>query len=209
MREAKLIFQIPGNQSGWKTCENRIADLVKAAVSCGGCIRVFAGVKWRTDEPLMPEGFYLKSLWSASTFFDPAGKYSLDRYCAAANVAQKEPISISLFLDYGRWFQQQAVPEIDTTYVQSLARDGKGFHLDLADGRGLKAASVVIATGIAPFYYVPDFAENLPETLASHTQLHSDFSEYRGRNVVVVGTGQSGLESAALLHEAGAQVELK
>lgn len=33
----------------------------------------------------------------------------------------------------------------------------------------------------------------------------SELSRYAGRRVVVVGGGQSALESAALLHEAGAQ----
>ncbi len=47
-----------------------------------------------------------------------------------------------------------------------------------------------------------------PTALVTHTQEHTDFSPYRGQRVAVVGSGESALESAALLHEAGAEVEV-
>lgn len=156
----------------------------------------------------MPPGLYLKSVWSASSLSDPAGMYTLNRYVAAANISRQEPIPLPFFLDYARWFQQHTMLDVDHAYVQSLVRDGKSFHLDLADGRTVKASTVVVAPGISLFAHIPDFARDLPAALASHTQAHTDLTCFRGRNVVVVGSGQSGLEYAALLHEAGAHVEL-
>lgn len=156
----------------------------------------------------MPSGLYLKSVWSASSLSDPAGAYNLNRYVEAANIARHEPIPLALFLSYGQWFQQQAVPDVDSTYVHSLVRDGKGFHLDLADGRTVKASRVVIAPGISLFAHIPDFARDLPTALSSHTQHFTDPLRFKERKVAVVGSGQSGLEYAALLHEAGADVEL-
>lgn len=155
----------------------------------------------------MPPAMYLKSSWSALSISDPAGAYSLNRYSKAAGITKEEPVALQTFLKYGHWFQQQTV-EVDQTYVKFLTDDGKGFHLDLADGRSVKASQVVIATGISSFANIPDFASHLPETLASHSQAHSDFSGFNGKKVVVVGSGQSALESAALLYEAGASVEL-
>ncbi len=156
----------------------------------------------------MPSGLYLKSVWSASTLFDPDGKYSLDRYCTTTGRPRQEPLSLQMFLDYGAWFQRQAVPDVDTTYVRELAQDGASFRIELEDGRRIQARRVVVASGIAPFYYVPEFARGLPAELASHTQAHRDLSQFAGREVAVIGSGQSALESSALLHEAGAQVEL-
>jgi thioredoxin reductase len=156
----------------------------------------------------MPKGMYLKSIWSASSLSDPAHRYSLSRYTPARQMSRREPIPLTLFVDYGLWFQQHAVPDIDHTYVRTLSRDGKGFHLDLEDGRTVKARHVIVATGISSFAFIPEFARNLPPTYASHSQAELDFSHFRDRRVVVVGSGQSGLESAALLHEAGAHVEL-
>jgi FAD-dependent urate hydroxylase len=48
----------------------------------------------------------------------------------------------------------------------------------------------------------------LPERLVSHSCEHADFAHFRGRRVAVIGRGQSACESAVLLHEAGAHVDL-
>ncbi len=156
----------------------------------------------------MPRGLYLKSIWSASSLPDPAGKYTLDHYIADNNIIRQEPIPLPLFLNYAHWYQQHTVPDVDPTYVRLLATDGKGFHLELTDGRTVKANKVVVAVGISSFTYIPDFARNLPDTVASHTSSHSDLTRFNGQNVAVVGHGQSALEYAALLHEAGANVDL-
>jgi thioredoxin reductase len=48
----------------------------------------------------------------------------------------------------------------------------------------------------------------LPTDLVSHTSDHRDLSRFAGQHVAVVGGGQSALESAALMREAGADVEV-
>lgn len=156
----------------------------------------------------MPAALYLKSVWTASTLSDPSGEYSLDSYVTKNNLPRQEPVPLSLFLRYSSWFQQNLVPDIDTTHVQSLVRDGKQFQLELADGREVKADKVVVAVGISTFTKTPEYAKDLPKSLASHTQDHADLTPFKGRNVVVVGSGQSALEYAAMLHEEGANVEL-
>jgi len=156
----------------------------------------------------MPPKMNLKSSWSALTISDPAGAFSLNRFSKATGIAKQEPVPLRTFLQYGDWFQKQVLPAIDQTYVRHLGRDGDGFHLDLEDGRSIKASKVVVATGIASFAFVPRELAHLPSSLASHNQEHSDFSQFQGKRVVVVGSGQSALEAAALLHEADASVEL-
>lgn len=73
---------------------------------------------------------------------------------------------------------------------------------------------MVVDTGLATFAYVPDELLPLapggpgPQAVLSHTSQHTDLSAYAGQRAAVVGGGQSALESAALLHEAGADVEV-
>src|SRR5947199_9565344 len=86
----------------------------------------------------MPSGMHLKSVWSASSLSDPAGAYTLDRYIAETGQPRQEPIPLSFFLNYTDWFQRHAVPTVDDTYICKLHTDGRGFHLDLADGRSMK-----------------------------------------------------------------------
>lgn len=156
----------------------------------------------------MPARMNLKSFWSAVSLSAPGKKYSIDEYAALVGAREQQPIPLPFFLDYCRWFQEQAVPDIDETYVQRLSHDGEIFHLKMEDGREIEASQIVVATGIAPFANIPEFARDLPPSLAAHTQEYTDLTPFRGKNVAMVGRGQSALEYAALLHEAGATVEV-
>src|SRR5579875_30663 len=172
----------------------------------GKVVRVFGKPMelWKS----MPGGLFLKSIWSASSLSDPAGTYTLEQYVKETGTAKLEPIPLGFFLNYADWFQRHAVPDIDPTYIRDVAADGQVFHLDLADGRSLRARKVVVAVGIAGFVYVPEFARDLPPELVSHTSSLLDLTRFKGIRVAMVGNGQSALEYAAMLHEAGASVEL-
>ena len=156
----------------------------------------------------MPSRMYLKSVWSASSLADPEGAFSLERYCRGRGSAAKEPIPLDFFIEYGQWFQEQAVPRVDPTLVTCARRRGGGFVLELADGRELEAARVVVAIGVRHFAYSPEFARDLPASLVSHTGDHVDLSAFRGSSVAVLGAGQSALENAAILSDEGAEVEV-
>jgi hypothetical protein len=83
-----------------------------------------------------------------------------------------------------------------------------GFALTLDDGEELGAARVVVAAGLAPFACRPPELSALPCALVSHASEHTDLGVFAGKRVIVIGGGQSALESAALLTESGAAVEL-
>jgi thioredoxin reductase len=80
--------------------------------------------------------------------------------------------------------------------------------VQLDDGETLEARTVVLAVGITHFEYVPENLAHLPPEFLSHSARHREVEPFRGRHVVVIGSGASALDSAGLLHEAGAQVEL-
>jgi FAD-dependent urate hydroxylase len=159
---------------------------------------------WRN----MPAGMSLKSTWNSISISDPSHCYTFDYFCKVKRVAKIEPVPITLFLSYCSWFEKLAVPNVDQTYIRSLRRDGKSFHVDLVDGRSMEADRVFVATGLAAFAHRPDFAAHLSPELVSHTQDQINFPKWKDKHVVVVGRGQSAFETAAFLHEAGADVEL-
>lgn len=114
-----------------------------------------------------------------------------------------------MFVRYGRWFAEQLVPEVENVRVLGADRQADGFHLKLASGEELRASTVVVASGMDGFAYVPEpLAALAPEGLVSHSSQHADLAEFAGQDVVVVGAGQSAQEGAALLSEAGAMVQL-
>ena len=157
----------------------------------------------------MPGGMNLKSVWSASSIADPDRRFTLDHYTRANTAFTKcEPIPLPDFVKYGQWYQRHLLPDVDRTYARWLTLDGGGFRVELEDGRATWAAHVVVAVGIESFAYMPSFTRGLPPELVSHTQDYQDFDAFAGRSVAVLGRGQSAVQTAAFLHEAGAETEL-
>lgn len=159
-------------------------------------------------ENRMPAGMFLRSNWAASHIADPNRVLTLDSYRSLSSNHMSAPIKLERFVDYGRWYQQQAVPGVEKRNVTQICSDARGFKLTLEDGGAFTSRRVVIATGIGAFSWRPAEFDRIPPALASHSSEHRDLSRFKGQRIVVIGGGQSALESAALLHEAGAHVEV-
>ena len=159
---------------------------------------------WRT----MPAGMLLRSYRRASNIADPEGALTLAGFERAVGRSVPSPISLTDFIEYGEWFARESAAAVDPRFVTRLARADGGFALELADGTSVVAERVVLATGIAPYPWTPPMYAGLDAALVSHTSAHSDYGAFAGRRVAVVGGGQSALESAVLLNEAGAETEL-
>jgi FAD-dependent urate hydroxylase len=89
-----------------------------------------------------------------------------------------------------------------------VSRNGNGFHLTLEDRERMHARRVVVAAGISDFASRPEPFRDMPTELVSHASQEDDLRRFADRDVIVVGGGQSALESAAILGEAGARVEV-
>lgn len=175
----------------------------------GISFRIF-GIPMQNWRYAMPKGMFLKSEGSASNLSDPDHSLSLARHCANNGLAYGEtlPIAISTFVDYGLAFQRQMVPEVEQLSVESLAAKQEGFELRLETGETLTARRVVVAVGTTYFARVPQEFAAFPRDLVTHASAHADFERFAGRDVVVIGGGQSALETAALLREQGAHARV-
>jgi FAD-dependent urate hydroxylase len=163
---------------------------------------------WRSN---MPAGTFLKSEGCASSLSDPAGSYTLKTHCEQYGLSYGEygvPVPLETFLDYGLKFQQRFVPDVEDTQVLVLNRSSHGYELQTATGEVLAARSVVVAVGISHFRHIPQRLAHLPRGLVSHTSHHRAFDAFSGRDVTVIGGGQSALETAALAREQGANVRI-
>ncbi len=163
---------------------------------------------WRR---FMPQGMLLKSERFASNLWDPKRRYTLRRYCEAQRLAYQavgSPLSLELFLEYAEWFRQQTAIEPRDLKLRQLRRAPGGFDLQLVDGTSFTSRRVVLATGHMVYRWVPPELAHLPEPLLLHSTRIGDVRGYGGRDVCVIGAGQSALETAALLHENGARVRV-
>jgi len=164
---------------------------------------------WRSN---MPAGMILKSEPYASDLSAPGNGFLARDYCDHAKEVYHDrviPLSREQFIAYGSWFARQLVPDVEETEIASLSQAPTGgFLLRTADGEHIRAARVVVATGIIPFASLPQELSALPSDLVSHTSEHASLAKFRGKDVLVVGGGSSALETAALLAEQGATVKL-
>ncbi|MCX4610972.1 MULTISPECIES: FAD-dependent oxidoreductase [Streptomyces] len=181
-------------------------------------VRVFGEpmVSWRDH---MPEGMLLKSTPVASSLDAPQPGHTLADYCDAAGirrlVTDEDIIPVETFIAYGEWFQQQLVPELERVRVVSVDRRGsEGFELKLDSGESFTARAVVVATGLYGLAHLPPELGGAaadgptPTGPVSHSSQHHDLARFSGKELIVVGAGQSALETAALAAEAGAQVRV-
>jgi hypothetical protein len=179
------------------------AHLQSAAVST----RVFGRPLsfWREH---MPKGMRLRSPWIATHIADPAKQFSLDVFAREVSLEPQDQLPIERFVEYGDWFQRRAVPDLDSRKVLRVENAAPGFRLVLDDEDVVHARRVVMAMGLARQDFRPPQFKGVDRALVSHTCEHAGLDKWRGKRVAVVGRGQSACESAALLRQAGSEVDL-
>jgi cation diffusion facilitator CzcD-associated flavoprotein CzcO len=170
-------------------------------------VRIFGRPMSFWDEQ-MPRGMLLRSPYVATTIGSPDDAHSLDAYQRMTGRLVTRPVPLSDFVAYGRWFAQGLSTTSDERFVETIETSPAGFVLRLADGDATTARRVVIAGGIAPFADRPTVFGAVDAEHATHASEHRDLGVFAGKRVLVVGGGQSALESAALLTEGGARVEM-
>jgi FAD-dependent urate hydroxylase len=179
-------------------------------------VRIFGEVmaSWRN---MMPAGMCLKSAPWASSLGAPQPGLTLADFESASSIPQlreDQVVPVEQFIRYGEWFAGHLSPRAETGVVRQIDQRGSEFVVSLDSGEVIEAGSVVVANGLAGFAHVPaELAALTPggpsaTGLLSHSSQHHQMATLAGREVVVIGAGQSALEGAALLHEAGAGVQL-
>jgi Pyridine nucleotide-disulphide oxidoreductase len=184
---------------------------ISTHLSARGIDHLIVGRPMDTWRHHMPAGMYLKSEVFGSDMASPQGGHDLAAYARSERVDGIErgtPLPLERFLDYADWYIKQLVPDISDVTVTGIKATGGGFQVTFADAEPVVAGSVVIATGSLPYSYIPAELSGLPAELVSHTTDHHRVAHFRGRQVAIVGSGSSALETAALLHEAGSGVRL-
>lgn len=170
-------------------------------------VRVF-GEPMSFWERNMPVGMFLRSNWTATQIADPNRKLTLEAYQAANGNHLSVPVPLDRFIHYGQWYQRQAVPDLDQRKIVRIESDSSGFLVTIAGGEVLQSRRIVVAAGIGSFTWRPPEFDLLPAELVSHSSEHQDLRKFSNKKVLIIGGGQSALESAALLHEGGAEAEV-
>ena len=159
----------------------------------------------------MPPGMLLKSYPWASSLSDPESEFELKKFCAERALPYHDEmmaLPLDRFVGYGQAFQARYVPAVERRTLVSLERVPGGFSAAFADGETVQARRMVVAVGLQPFKRLPQEAAHLPAEFRSHSGEYGSLAPLRGKEVVVVGSGSSASDLAALLREQGTDVSL-
>jgi cation diffusion facilitator CzcD-associated flavoprotein CzcO len=159
----------------------------------------------------MPQGMLLKSAGFASSLHDPDNSYPLRRYCKEHGLSYADvdfPIPLETFCSYAMAFQERFVPQVEDDSVAALRPAHGGFEVRTESGSSFLTRKVVVAIGLDHFRHIPEELMHLPAERLSHSAEHHDLQRFKGKEVLVLGSGSSATDIAILLHENIARVRL-
>ncbi len=151
----------------------------------------------------MPTGVNLKSLAFATNIYVPERGYTFPEWCRQRGLEDFEPCTMQSFAAYGLAIQKKFVPDLEEVVVTNVTARGGDFDVDLASGERFSARKVVVCTGLSGLANLPSVLSKLGREHMRHTFDVSDYGEFRGKTVAVIGAGASAIEAGALVREAG------
>ncbi|MBV1700306.1 MAG: NAD(P)-binding domain-containing protein [Hyphomicrobiales bacterium] len=187
---------------------------LSAHLSAAGVGHYLIGSPMQAWAEHAPPGMNMRSEAFATDICAPQKGLRLRDYCAAHGI-DYAPVGMVLpreiFIAYGRWFADQ-LPNASThrltSEVDEIAGHEAGYITRLADGRTLLSKRVVLATGLMGHQRLPQNLAHLPKPNLLHGADFGPIDWVKGKDVLVVGGGQSALGLAALLAEQGTQVRV-
>ena len=81
-------------------------------------------------EDKMPVGMLLRSGWAATHIADPNQSLTLEAFRSVSRIHFSSPVPLDRFVDYGHWYQQQAVPDLDRRKIVRVKSDEEKVKLD-------------------------------------------------------------------------------
>jgi hypothetical protein len=163
---------------------------------------------WKNN---MPPGMLLKSFPWASNLSAPSSEFTVKQFCTERALPYHDelmPLQLSRFIEYGEAFRMRYVPDVERKTLLALEPNAGGFRASFDDGETVDARRVVMAVGMLPFKCLPQEAEHLPAELCSHSGEYGSLERLDGMEVIVVGSGSSATDLAALLRERGNSVSI-
>ncbi|TWC07546.1 cation diffusion facilitator CzcD-associated flavoprotein CzcO [Bradyrhizobium macuxiense] len=159
----------------------------------------------------MPRGMLLKSYPWATCLSDPASEFTVKSFCSERALPYHDvltPLTLERFIEYAEAFRMRYVPAVESKVLTALEAAGDGLRASFDDGETVNARRVVVAVGLHLFKHLPQDVAHFPAQLCSHSGDYGPLDPLDGKDVIVVGSGSSATDLAALLHERGISVSL-
>lgn len=156
----------------------------------------------------MPQDMFIRTPHEFVSFSDSKDELTVQQFSLETDIELVTPLPRPIFVQYANWFAQKSGIEFTPNKIIKVKNQAGYYEVISETGEQYTAKNVVVATGVEHYKYLPDFLKQLPPQMVTHTSGYTTFSQFKGKRVVVLGSGQSAWEAAGLLHRDGADVEL-
>lgn len=148
----------------------------------------------------------LRSPPASTNISTPRQGYRFVDFAQQHVIDTEKSVSMAAFLAYASWFSGHHGIQPQPSFVDRLHATGDHWSLQHTDGR-IRARNVVVSVGLQTMQRQPAGLQ----AITPHWSFVSDildFSPFAGKNIAVLGGGQSAIEAALLASRAGANVTL-
>lgn len=149
----------------------------------------------------------IRSDWHSSEIYEPNDKYNV-RDFVYKNYTQEEAkkimshkLPIDVFRNYLRFIESDLPYPIIPQHVVKLSKNGSTFISELENGDIIESEAVVLASGIEAHKYLPESLQKLNTPHLIHTWAVHKYTDWKNKNVLVIGAGQSAGEAIVHLYE--------
>ncbi|WP_066363311.1 NAD(P)-binding domain-containing protein [Neobacillus drentensis] len=156
----------------------------------------------------MPQEMFIRTPQDFVSFSDSNDRLTIHQFSEETGTELMTPLPRPIFVEYANWFAQKAGIEFTPELITQVTYKNGVYEAVSQTGERHLAKNVIVATGVEHYKYLPNFLKEFSPNLVSHTSGYTNFSQFKGKKVVVLGSGQSAWEAAGLLHRDGADVEL-
>ncbi|WP_108670323.1 NAD(P)-binding domain-containing protein [Peribacillus acanthi] len=156
----------------------------------------------------MPQDMFIRTPHDFVSFSDPLEQWTIHNYALETGTLLETPLPRPVFVDYASWFAEKTGITFSPVLVSNVEQKDGYFTVRTETGEEYQTKNVIVATGVEHYKYLPESMKEVSSNLLSHTSGYTDFSQFKGKKVAVIGSGQSAWEAAGLLNREQAEVEL-
>jgi FAD-dependent urate hydroxylase len=156
----------------------------------------------------MPQDMFIRTPHEFVSFSDSKEELTIQHFSEETGTELVTPLPRPIFVEYANWFARKAGIEFTPNLITKVTQKDGYYEVTADTGVSYDTKNIIVATGVEHYKHLPSFLNNFPAHLVSHTSGYTSFAQFKGKKVVVLGSGQSAWEAAGLLHRDGADVEL-
>ncbi|WP_442599956.1 NAD(P)-binding domain-containing protein [Neobacillus sp. D3-1R] len=156
----------------------------------------------------MPQDMFIRTPHEFVSFSDSKDEFTIQQFSEETGTELITPLPRPIFVEYANWFAKKAGIEFTPELVTKVVHKDGYYKVSSENGDTFAAKNIIVATGVEHYKFLPNLFKGFPPHLVTHTSGYTSFAPFKGKKVVVLGSGQSAWEAAGLLHRDGADVEL-